>query len=197
MTAEAIDALGHIDILVNNAGTCITASRGSSPTSSGTPCPTSTSKRCERDHCRWVLTCENGVRFGGEHRIDIGDHREPTADATRLQRVEGGGAPPHQIPCRRVAPLGIRVNALAPGYVKTKMAPVDRPDLQRYWIDDAPQQRYALPEVVAPSVVFLASDAASFITGRSSSGRWGVHRMVSTHSTRRQPAASRSTRSTT
>ena len=31
----------------------------------------------------------------------------------------------------------IRVNALAPGYVKTEMAPVDQPEFRRYWIEDA------------------------------------------------------------
>src|SRR5207302_3571907 len=55
------------------------------------------------------------------------------------------------------APLGVRVNALAPGYVKTEMAPVDRPEFRRYWIEDTPQQRYATPEEIAPSVVYLAS----------------------------------------
>jgi len=63
------------------------------------------------------------------------------------------------------APLGIRVNALAPGYVKTEMAPVDRPEFRRQWIEDAPMQRYATPEEIAPSVLYLASDASSFMTG--------------------------------
>jgi NAD(P)-dependent dehydrogenase (short-subunit alcohol dehydrogenase family) len=63
------------------------------------------------------------------------------------------------------APHGVRVNALAPGYVKTEMAPVDDPRFRPRWIDDAPMQRAAVPEEIAPSVVYLASDASSFRTG--------------------------------
>jgi NAD(P)-dependent dehydrogenase (short-subunit alcohol dehydrogenase family) len=63
------------------------------------------------------------------------------------------------------APFGVRVNALAPGYVKTEMAPVDRPELRRYWIEDAAMERYALPDEIAPSLVYLASDASRFMTG--------------------------------
>jgi NAD(P)-dependent dehydrogenase (short-subunit alcohol dehydrogenase family) len=63
------------------------------------------------------------------------------------------------------APHGVRVNALAPGYVKTEMTPVDRPEFKRYWIDDAPMARFATPEELGPSIVYLASDASSFMTG--------------------------------
>ena len=59
----------------------------------------------------------------------------------------------------------VRVNALAPGYVKTEMAPVDDPRFKPLWIDDPPMGRYALPEEMGPSVVYLASDASSFMTG--------------------------------
>jgi NAD(P)-dependent dehydrogenase (short-subunit alcohol dehydrogenase family) len=63
------------------------------------------------------------------------------------------------------APLGVRVNAVAPGYVRTEMAPVDRPEFRRFWIEDAPMQRVAEPDEIAPVVVFLASAASSFMTG--------------------------------
>jgi NAD(P)-dependent dehydrogenase (short-subunit alcohol dehydrogenase family) len=63
------------------------------------------------------------------------------------------------------APYGVRVNALAPGYIKTEMAPVDEPQFRRYWIEDAPMRRYGTPEELGPSAVFLASDASSFMTG--------------------------------
>jgi NAD(P)-dependent dehydrogenase (short-subunit alcohol dehydrogenase family) len=63
------------------------------------------------------------------------------------------------------APYGVRVNALAPGYIKTEMAPVDEPQFRRHWIEDAPMQRYAMPAELGPSVVYLASAASGFVTG--------------------------------
>lgn len=63
------------------------------------------------------------------------------------------------------APLNVRVNALAPGYMHTDMSPVDDPRFQRYWLEDAPQQRAGEPDELGPAIVFLASDASSFMTG--------------------------------
>jgi NAD(P)-dependent dehydrogenase (short-subunit alcohol dehydrogenase family) len=45
------------------------------------------------------------------------------------------------------------------------MAPVDEPRFRRHWIEDVPMQRYATPEELGPSIVYLASDASSFMTG--------------------------------
>jgi len=63
------------------------------------------------------------------------------------------------------APKGIRVNALAPGYVKTEIADIDLPEYKQYWVDEAPLRRYAQVEEVAPAALYLASDASTFTTG--------------------------------
>lgn len=63
------------------------------------------------------------------------------------------------------AEYGIRVNAVAPGGVKTKaMAAMKFPDSM---LDPIPLRRLSEPEDIANSVVFLASDKASMITGQT------------------------------
>jgi len=64
------------------------------------------------------------------------------------------------------APFGIRVNALALGYVSTDMSPVpEEAEARQRWVEDVPMQRMATPDEVAPAVVYLASEASSFATG--------------------------------
>lgn len=63
------------------------------------------------------------------------------------------------------APRGVRVNAVAPGYVKTEIADIDLPEYKHYWVDEVPMQRYAQPDEISPAVLYLASDAATFATG--------------------------------
>ena len=76
---------------------------------------------------------------------------------------------------RTYAPAGIRVNAVAPGLVDTAMLRDDLdPTVLQGLVDQVPLQRLATPEEVAPAVVFLASEHASYITGvtLNISGGW-------------------------
>jgi NAD(P)-dependent dehydrogenase (short-subunit alcohol dehydrogenase family) len=63
----------------------------------------------------------------------------------------------------------IRVNAIAPGLVKTRFASalVDNPDIVARVVAHTPLGRYASPEEIAGAALYLASDAASFVTGHT------------------------------
>lgn len=65
------------------------------------------------------------------------------------------------------ASRGVRVNAVAPTYISTPLnAFADKDgEMYRRWIDSTPQGRLGTPEEVASVVHFLASDAASLMTG--------------------------------
>ena len=59
----------------------------------------------------------------------------------------------------------VRVNAIAPGYVKTEITNSEYEDYRHYWKDEVPMARYGKPEEIAPIALLLASDASSFVTG--------------------------------
>jgi 3-oxoacyl-[acyl-carrier protein] reductase len=55
---------------------------------------------------------------------------------------------------------------VAPGFIKTKMTEKLTEDIQKKMLEAIPLGRFGLPEDVANVVMFLASDAASYVTGQ-------------------------------
>jgi dehydrogenase/reductase SDR family member 4 len=68
---------------------------------------------------------------------------------------------------RELGPVGIRVNAIAPGLVETKLARylVETTSVHDHIIGQTALGRHAVPDEIAGAALFLASEAASFVTG--------------------------------
>ena len=67
---------------------------------------------------------------------------------------------------REVAGRNVRVNAVAPGFIKTKMTEKLNEEQQQALREQIPMGRIGEPEEVAKTIVFLCSDLASYITGQ-------------------------------
>lgn len=166
VVAEAIEATGHLDILINNAGACIHR-------------PALEVTDDEWSHvidtnltALWRMSQTVGahmVERGSGSIVNVGSISAQIVNRPQMQPAYNASkAAVHHLTkslAAEWAPSGVRVNAVAPGYIKTDMSPVDEPQFRRFWIEDSAQQRYATPDEVSPSVVFLASDAASFMSG--------------------------------
>lgn len=67
---------------------------------------------------------------------------------------------------RELASRGVRANAIAPGFIETRMTAEIPADMQQKMLEAIPLGRYGRPDDVAEAVLFLASDRASYITGQ-------------------------------
>ena len=167
--ASALDALGGrpLDVLVNNAGLISRQpahefdstqwEREMAVNLGGT-------MRCSRaayPHLRRatapsvVNLASVGSTFGLPQRLGYSTAKSGILGLTRTLAAEWG-------------PHGIRVNAVAPGYIETPMmlsgfetGALDRSRL----LDRTPLGRFGTSEEVAAAVAFLVSDDASFVTG--------------------------------
>ena len=65
------------------------------------------------------------------------------------------------------ASRGVRVNSVSPGYIRTPLTELgmSKTEWAEVWLASTPLGRLAEPQEIAPAVLYLASDAASFATG--------------------------------
>jgi NAD(P)-dependent dehydrogenase (short-subunit alcohol dehydrogenase family) len=163
---STLERFGRVDILVNNAGACVHA-----PALEVTDADwrhvmdvnLDAVWQCARTFGRYFVDQRSGVI------INIGSMSGLIVNRPQWQPAYNASkAAVHHLTRSLAAewgPHGVRVNALAPGYIKTDMSPVDEPQFRRHWIEDAPLERYGTVAELAPAIVFLASDASTFVTG--------------------------------
>jgi NAD(P)-dependent dehydrogenase (short-subunit alcohol dehydrogenase family) len=163
---RTVAAFGRADVLVNNAGACIHKA-AVEVTDDEWDAVMNVNLRAV-----WIASQVFGrhmIEQGGGSIVNIGSMSAAIVNRPQWQPAYNASkAAVHHLTrslAAEWAPSNVRVNALAPGYMHTDMSPIHEPRYQRYWIEDAPQHRAGEPDELGPAVVFLASDASSFMTG--------------------------------
>lgn len=67
---------------------------------------------------------------------------------------------------KELAPRNIRANAVAPGFISTKMTDNLPEDIQKKMLDNIPLKRFGTPDDVAKVIAFLAGDDSAYVSGQ-------------------------------
>jgi 2-deoxy-D-gluconate 3-dehydrogenase len=166
-TAQAIEALGGLDILVNNAG----GNSFSIPVAQ---------MRMSGWEKTLRLNLDSIVHITQESLPALGEGGGSIINISSVAGLRGAPTMAHygaakaalisltQSLAVETAWMGVRVNALVPGWIETDLTDFLRAsdEAERAALSRVPMQRWGRVEEIAEPAVFLASDAASFMSGQ-------------------------------
>ena len=170
MVSKAVDLWGRLDILVNNAY---------EPESSGSGSALEiTEEHWDRGMAVLVKAVFLGAKYAVPEMRKVGagsivnlSSEHGVVMAPRALVYDAGKSAVIGV-TRQMAtdfgPMGIRVNAVCPGYTITERQEArwkDNPSALQYYANQYPLRRTGRPIDIANAIVFLCSDEASFITG--------------------------------
>src|SRR6266496_2967551 len=166
VVAQTLEKCGEIDVLVNNAGLTWGAPAETMPLErwqqvidaniTGTFLMSQAVGRHMLERSRGVMVNVASIAGmgGGQHNtVGYNASKAAVINLTRALAVEWGSR-------------GIRVNAIAPGLFRTRMSEVLVQRAEAANVQVAPLGRIGKSGEIAPTVLFLASEGASYITGQ-------------------------------
>jgi NAD(P)-dependent dehydrogenase (short-subunit alcohol dehydrogenase family) len=170
---EVVETFGGVDVLVNNAATATSVDFAAAETSEWKPVfdvIAFGTYFCSRTVARHMI--ERGVGGAIVNVSSINAYRALPL-SSHYNAAKGASDQLTRCAAVELAPHGIRVNAVNPGFVDTPMSVVDgENELESDWFKDIyverrkiPQARAGAPEEIASVVAFLASDDASYLCG--------------------------------
>lgn len=165
MVARALSEFRQIDILINNAGLTIRARLWDL-----------TEDKWDRVvdvNMKGTFLCSKAVaevmiRQGGGVIVNIASIRGITGSDSSMHYAasKAGVIALTKSLARELAPI-VRVNAVAPGYIETRLHANLTPEERRAIIEATPLKRFGLPEDIAKAVLFFASDDSDYVTGQT------------------------------
>jgi len=167
MVDQTLDRWGAIDILVNTAGICK---------------PATFLEIEEAEWDRHVAINLKGTFLAGQYVARDMVRRGIKGSIINMSSVNGLAAESDQAHYNatkgginlltmsmalELAPYGIRVNALCPGFIETRLTRplINNPDRIAPYLKTIPMGRVGLPEDIADAALFMASDESRYMTG--------------------------------
>lgn len=162
--ARILSGLGRLDVLVNAAGILLRDGREHEPEGFARVLEVNlagTMRICAA--CRPLLEASRGCVLNVASMLStFGSAAQPAYSASK-----GGVAQLTKSLAAAWAPKGVRVNAIAPGWIETEMTRPLREDAERSRriLERTPLGRWGKPEEVAGAALFLCGPSAGFVTG--------------------------------